>query len=180
MYIPDFGLMVIQPPKCGTYTVEDAIKRRHKNAELPGHVPQPDMERIVADKRWAPAEAAVVLVRHPLERFLSGLNHVYGGKRTELPKAITEAIAGDNIVFRSQVSFLGGEIPTRLLPFEDMPELMEMIGHEGPPPHLNQSYKRFQMRELDPFLPHIMKYVQEDMRLREAAMKPNAYWRQQL
>jgi len=172
MYIPDFALMVIQPPKCGTYTVEEAIKKVHKNAILPGHVPQPDMERIIRDKRYPPAEEAIMLVRHPLERFLSGLNHVYGGKKTDLPKAICEAITGDQMVFRSQSSFVGGEIPLRLVPFGDIEEVTRYVGYEGEPIHLNHSYKRFKLADLDPYLDHIMKHVQIDMGLWKDATGP--------
>jgi hypothetical protein len=140
MYIPDLNLFLVNVPKCGTNTLDMAVRSLYGEC-LPGHVPVTVARQILGHDftAWA-------LIRDPWERFASAMNFIYGDTDTHLDDAMNGALRHQTIVMKSQAYFV--DEATRLFPFEALPEVLRLVGYFEEIPHENRSFKRWTTKEI--------------------------------
>lgn len=166
MFIPETRALVLQIPKCASNTLTAGIERRYGKCKLPGHMRLSEMVR-QARLRGFRAGEAVAVIRDPLDRFLSALNHVYGDSAIELDDALNGALRNTRtITFKPQSWFVDCDWPIRLFAFEDIGGALAHIGYEGEPLHRNRSVKRWTLADLDYRMDEISGFTAVDEPLR--------------
>lgn len=150
-YYPAAHKAIINVPKCGTSTNDEAIMRLtgDRSVIAGGHFNAGVMARVIAQETLFdpdnPPEFAMS-VRHPWERFVSALNHHYGRAShsndgvSNLDEAMEACETSTSKVFSTQRSWHSSNV--YLFPFEGLP-ILRWLGYNGPPIHENKGPRRW-------------------------------------
>jgi len=173
MYIPERRIAIIQITKCGSQSLREVIDGHFGKCPHPGHLTEQQM--VEQCKRFGQELDEVwALIRDPFERFMSGLNFVYGDTDVTLAQAMQEILSGHarksgKIVFTPQVDFLNGGKPKRLWRFEDMDDMLDELGVAGRI-HKNKSKKRWYPSNVKRWQAQIDDMLAVDAPIRERAV----------
>jgi hypothetical protein len=151
MYIIDKNIAVINIPKNGTHSMDWAIRKTYNQDPnfVNGHRKASEMAQYLDNRHNIQNPEFIANIREPVERFVSGLNHIWGqNPNVRFNEAIAKSFTEQNnipLVFSTQSKWLDVE---GIKLFLNIREALEYIGFKGESPHLNQSIKRFTISQV--------------------------------
>lgn len=143
MYISAIDAIALEIPKNGSTTLKAVAEARYGKVQFPGHL----KASAICNGLGRVPRRCFALVRHPVDRFVSALNHSYGdNKRVNLDDAIDAALRqGRTIVFWRQSDFIDVDMPVRLMRLADFS--VALLG-SGVTTHRNRSIRRWGADEI--------------------------------
>jgi len=170
MFIPQTGQAVIRIPKTGSSSLDEMIHETYdrKKCDCYGHMTAREIaERLDRSGKLNTLKEFVVVVRNPVDRLVSALNYLHGGKQGhDLNTAMEDAARVDeaaSIAYRPQYTFLDyvGYVPYRIFAYDygGVEKAAKRVGCETPMRHDNPSAKRWTTKEVlgHPRLVEVMK-----------------------
>jgi len=188
MYLPDKHMLVVCPPKTGTSSLIATVQDRAPRPLCKGHMVLSAMMAKLENYGLLHAgpPRVVCVVRDPVDRFLSAINHqaknylqVPGRQATPITvvKRWLARIADDPMtcrhrMFEPQALFLDRpDLDWELIRFENFPEAVKRIGSDTPL-HLNASPKLVTRDDLanEGILEDVERMYEMDQALRKRAV----------
>lgn len=161
MYIEALDLFCVQIPKTGSTSFKHALETAHGKVSLPGHLTVHQAYEALGRKC-----DCVAVVREPIARLVSGLNHI---EADDLNWAMPHATRqGAQRIFIPQSHYV--DDATRLVPFSKLTDLIVELG--GEPVHKGASKKRWKRSDVEahPHFQRAREYYADDFRLYRKAL----------
>jgi len=134
---------VICPPKNGTHTIQHIMPQ-----DLNGHMRFAEAHRQLDGLGIDPDTITfAMIVRHPVNRYVSAINHNMRVRNWGLDEAVEASISSDEIVFYPQMWFWQDDAGILLFPFDGMP-IIDWLGWQGKRPHKNLGHEMVTRREI--------------------------------
>lgn len=160
MFVPAIDAAVIRIPKTGSSSLDNMLHNTYgrDNCYLHGHVDACHMVSEVLRRNLARDQRSICIyatIRHPTDRLVSAINHLYGGSTAGTLNDAMEAACIDwrdpaaSIVFRPQHTFLNiSHIPCVLVRLENLQALAQTLGCKEEERYDNPSVKRFNKSQI--------------------------------
>lgn len=181
MFVAPLNLFVVQIPKTGTRTLHEAVRRQHGDDAIvfSEHDSILRMFEKASEKGLMPdgPPDVMAVVREPVSRFISALNHSFGefsDEEVSLDDAISRAFdSRRNRVFRAQCGYIDTEeCNLQLIPFDHFDAALERVGYRGPSFNDSASIKRWRADDIKkhPRGKEILEHCRLDDKLYERAV----------
>ena len=170
-FIPELNKAVILVPKTGTKTIQH-VAGNYNFEWGDDHRPYTELRKRIEDKYpdLAPTTEYAVNIRHPVERFLSGVFFCY---KNPDPRFSVDFIYNQQVkektydfIFRPQHKWLEGCDNIKLFKFDTM-DICRWLGWTDDIPKLNSKERRFTREEMQahPLYPVLMSRYDDDWKL---------------
>ena len=178
MYMLSKNMATINIPKNASKTLEEAVERSYPgdpfgHVFFRGHKRASRVKQLVASKHGkqkAYSMTFVALIRDPVERYVSALNHRWASTHDiSLDQAMDKSfIAAEDFVFSTQAYWLDCDTSQqRLFHFKDIHRVLELIGFHGVASLRNESVKRWTVSDVEnhPWFDFVREKYAEDYKI---------------
>jgi len=176
MLWPSQNIFTIDIPKTGCQSRWSIGREKWRGQALLGHMSLKKAQYHLKDKQPDGADSVEywTVIRHPFDRFVSGLNFVAQGrlKNRSLDEFLTSNQYYQHFIFRPSFQFLDDpNVEVKLWPMEHLDEMMRELGIRGEIPHANKSRGAFDRNEIAQRkdIDNIMERYVDDFALYERA-----------
>jgi len=148
--------ILLEIPKCGSRSLVCALRTKYNRRSFwyHGHHTLKELEGM-SDRLHMYPHIVYAVIRNPIDRLLSGVNHYVNNKTgATLSDALEVCLEQSNIVFKPQYKFVEvpdrGTYDLRLWDMARIEEALRFIGAGDDPtlPHLNKAVYKYDMDAL--------------------------------
>jgi hypothetical protein len=153
MLWPSQNIFTIDIPKTGCQSRWSIGREKWRSQALLGHMSLKKAQYQIKDKQpdFADSVEYWTVIRHPFDRFVSGLNFIARGrlKNRSLDEFLVSSQFRQHFIFRPSFQFLDDpNVEVKLWPMEHLNDMMRELGVRGEIPHTNKSPGTFDRTEI--------------------------------